>query len=193
MFNIILYGNAGSGKGTQAKTLCNDFDLYHMNAGSLLREEIDKGSDLADEISSFIDNGNLVPDELITRLIKNEYIRIYKTHDNIHGFLFDGYPRSIQQARSLNLILSARNEYVENCFHLEIDDSEIFDRLKKRADEEGRIDDQDKDKIQNRINHYNKEKGDILDYYKNQKRLVSIDANKDKKDVFSSIVDKFSN
>jgi len=192
MINIVLYGAPGCGKGTQAKMLCDGLDLYHMNAGSLLREEIERGSELAEEISSIIDNGHLVPDEMITKLVKNEYIRIYKTHDNIKGVLFDGYPRSNQQAKDLDSILSTYDENINNCFHLEIDDSVIFDRLKKRADEEGRVDDQDQQKIQNRIDHYNEEKNGVLMYYKNQMKLDTIDGDKDKIVVLKSILDNIS-
>ena len=191
MINLVIYGGSGSGKGTQAKMICEGLGLYHINTGNVLRE-VDKNSELGKEISSYIDDGHLVPDHLVTKLIKNKYNEILNTNNSIKGFLFDGYPRSIQQARSLNLILSANKEYINNCFHLEIDNDTIIDRLKKRAEIENRIDDQDDNKIQNRINHYNEEKDEILDYYTNQMKLVDIDGNDDKLIILQNILNNIT-
>jgi adenylate kinase len=174
MINIILYGSPGCGKGTQAKLLCERLNLYHINTGDLLRKEKSTGSELGQLISSYIDNGNLVPDEVSTQAVEKEYNKTYS--GNVGGYVFDGFPRSGVQVRNFYEILKSKGEdttlFVEFVTPLDV----IFDRLRTRADVEGRLDDQSDDKIQKRIDHYNVNKNDIIYSYKQSTPYVKIDS-----------------
>lgn len=187
MVNIVLLGASGSGKGTQAKLLVERFGMIYINTGDLLRQEKNSGSELGLKIASYIDDGNLVPDEVSTDIIKNKIKEILDGQKPINGFIFDGYPRTNNQAINLDNILSDFDLSIDLVFHIQIPNEIIFERIKERVFIEKRIDDQFDEKINKRLTHYNKNKSSIVEYYMDSDKIYNLDGNKSITKLFYNI------
>jgi len=162
MFNIILFGAPGSGKGTQAKLLADKYNLHHVSTGDLLRSEVTTGSQLGLYIKSIIDQGNLVSDQLIFRVLE-EYIIRHK--DNTEGFIFDGYPRRECQCAALSGILSEWGGDVNLVLLLEVPEEIIIKRLLNRANLEMRVDD-NIETIKHRLDIYVETTMPAIEFYR---------------------------
>ena len=179
----ILFGPPGAGKGTQAKFIVEKFNLMHISTGDLLRKEMKEGTPLGLKAKEFIENGNLVPDEVVVGMIKSTFAN----NKNVEGFLLDGFPRTTAQAEMLDKMLQEQNDGVDKVISLAIKDSTIFERIAKRAEIEGRKDDADPATIQNRIDTYHQKTEPLIDFYKKQDKYFEIPGEQTIEEVFDCI------
>lgn len=170
MLNIVLFGPPGAGKGTQAIKLKEKYNLVHLSTGDILRKEIGDGSELGMQAKSFMNKGELVPDELVINMIEN-CLNKYK---DSNGFIFDGFPRTTEQAQALDNLLEKHDTEIDTMLSLEVDDEELVDRIIKRGKESGREDDKNESVIFNRIITYNKKTAPLKNYYDEQGKYNSI-------------------
>ena len=172
MINLILFGKPGSGKGTQAEFVKIKYDLIHISTGDLFRNNISNNTELGLLAKSYIDKGDLVPDEVTIKMLEAEV----NNHPNAKGFIFDGFPRTTVQAEILDQFLTTLNLSISMTIALEVDENLLIDRLIKRGKDSGRSDDQDRSKIQNRFDEYNKKTSPLINYYKNQNKFFDVDG-----------------
>ena len=170
MINVILFGKPGAGKGTQADFLKKKFNLIHISTGDLFRNNIINKTKLGLLAKSFIDKGDLVPDEVTVDMLKDE---VNKNSD-VRGFIFDGFPRTISQAQTLDKFLKSMNMTINATISLEADDDVLEKRLIKRGMLSGRSDDQDISKIRNRFQEYNLKTSQLKKYYDDYGKLYTI-------------------
>jgi adenylate kinase len=186
----ILFGPPGAGKGTQATAMVENYNLHHISTGALLRKEIAAGSELGQLAKSLIEKGNLVPDEVVEKMIENEF----NTVTGVDGFLLDGFPRTLPQAAALDQILLKRNEEVTGTVSIMIPDELIMERIKGRALKEGRADDASEDIINNRIVTYHNQTEPLIEYYTKAGKYHEIDgvgSIDEVRDRISSEMEKF--
>ncbi len=169
--NIILFGPPGAGKGTQAKYLVNKIDGFQISTGDLLREEIKKNTEIGKKIINNMNDGKFVSDEIVNDLIKNIILDPRKKNK----LIFDGYPRSISQAKNLNYLLSESNQKIDSVFFLNVDKEIIIKRIKKRKILEKRSDD-DLETILKRYDTYMKTTKPVLDFYSKNFSFHEIDG-----------------
>jgi len=172
MLNIVLFGPPGAGKGTQAEFLIESFGLDHLSTGDLLRSEIAGGTKLGLEAKSFMDKGELVPDAVVIGMIKSKL----ESNNDTKGFIFDGFPRTVDQAKALDALLNQNKTPISGMLSLEVDKQELIDRLMSRGISSGRADDQDQSIIENRINVYNQKTLPLIEYYKPQGKHFGING-----------------
>jgi len=172
MLNIVLFGPPGAGKGTQANFLKERFQLKHLSTGDILRNEIERGTDLGVKARTYMDKGELVPDEVVINMIDG-YIK--SNHGN-NGFIFDGFPRTTAQAKALDNLLEQYNQEIDYMISLEVDDEELVDRIIKRGQDSGREDDKNESVIFNRIVTYNKKTAKLKSYYDEQNKYFPIEG-----------------
>jgi len=172
MINLILFGKPGSGKGTQAEFVKIKYDLIHISTGDLFRNNISNNTELGLLAKSYMDKGDLVPDEVTIKMLEAEV----NNHPNAKGFIFDGFPRTTVQAEILDQFLTTLNLSISMTIALEVDENLLIDRLIKRGKDSGRSDDQDRSKIQNRFDEYNKKTSPLINYYKNQNKFFDVDG-----------------
>ena len=170
MKNIILFGKPGAGKGTQAALLRDTFQLVHISTGDLFRYNISNNTSLGTLAMSYMDKGDLVPDEVTIKMLEAEV----DANPEVGGFIFDGFPRTAAQAEALDVFLDGKNLSIRATIALEVDEEMLISRLLNRGKDSGRSDDQDEDKIRNRFAEYNKKTAPLIDYYKAQNKLYSI-------------------
>ena len=172
MLNLILFGPPGAGKGTQAEFLINNYHLIHLSTGDLLRSEIAAKTDLGLEAKAFMDKGELVPDEVVIGMIKHKL----ETNKEAPGFIFDGFPRTVAQAKALDTLLDSIQTPISAMLSLTVEEQELTDRLMKRGQASGRTDDQDMNIIKNRIEVYRQKTAPLVEYYSLQVKHHSIDG-----------------
>ena len=172
MINLILFGKPGSGKGTQAEFIKKKYDLIHISTGDVFRYNISKQTDLGLLAKSYMEKGDLVPDNVTIQMLEAE---VNKT-PNAKGFIFDGFPRTTLQAEMLDEFLNSKNLSISMIIALEVDENILIDRLIKRGKASGRADDQDRSKIQNRFEEYNKKTSTLINYYKSQNKFFEIEG-----------------
>lgn len=169
---FILFGPPGAGKGTQATAMVERYNLHHISTGALLRKEIAAGSALGLQAKALIEQGCLVPDEVVEGMIENEF----KTVTGVDGFLLDGFPRTLPQADALDAILAKTSEEVTATVSIMIPDAMIMERIKGRALKEGRADDASEEVINNRIATYHNQTEPLIEYYTKAGRYNEIDG-----------------
>ena len=172
MTNIILFGKPGAGKGTQAEFLKEKYKLTHLSTGDIFRFNIKNETDLGKLAKTFIDKGDLVPDEVTIKMLEFE---VDKNQDS-KGFLFDGFPRTLAQANALDAFLASKNQVITATIALEADDEILVQRLLERGKTSGRIDDQDEESIRNRYQEYNDKTAPLMHYYKNQDKFYAVNG-----------------
>lgn len=171
----IMFGPPGAGKGTHAVALRDKYNLCHLSTGELLRAEIAAGTGLGRQAQKLIEGGNLVPDEVVEKMIEKRF----NTITDIEGFLLDGFPRTLGQAKDLDKILADRGESVTAVLSLMIPDEMVHQRIRRRAAIEGRADDASDVVIQNRINTYHAQTEPLIEYYKKQGKYFEVQADAD--------------
>jgi len=170
MLNIVLFGPPGAGKGTQSQLLIDKYALTHLSTGDILRSEIAKGSQLGIQAKNIMDKGDLVPDKVVIDMIKS----ILEANPDSKGFIFDGFPRTTEQAKSLDKMLNDLNTAISGMLSLEVDNNELTKRLLERGKSSGRADDANESIIRNRVSEYNNKTAPLKAYYKQQNKLQSI-------------------
>jgi adenylate kinase len=172
MFNLILFGPPGSGKGTQSEKLVEKYGLIHLSTGNLLREEIANKTPLGTEAKNLMDKGQLVPDEVVIGMIDN----CLDHHKDARGFLFDGFPRTLAQAEALDKLLHLKNSEIELVLILDVNEEELIRRLVLRGKTSGRSDDADENVQRKRQEVYKRDTFPVAAYYQKMKKLVHIDG-----------------
>jgi len=191
MLNIILFGPPGAGKGTVSERLVAERKLVHLSTGNVLRDEIKRGTPLGVEAAKLIEKGMLVPDDTATAIVRD----FVKTHVPCRGFIFDGFPRTENQAASLDEIMKENGIEITMLLSMDVSEENIIKRLQNRAHIEGRTDDADISIIRTRIATYHKKTEGTIDYYKKQGKFYAIDANVDPEHVMNNaneILDQFA-
>tara|TARA_B100001057_G_scaffold355453_1_gene357458 strand:+ start:9135 stop:9710 length:576 start_codon:yes stop_codon:yes gene_type:complete len=172
MFNIVIFGKPGSGKGTQANFLKEKYSLYHISTGDLFRKNISNKTKLGIEAKSYLDKGDLVPDSVTIKMLKNEVL----LNKQVNGYIFDGFPRTQNQAESLDSFLSSINLKINATIALDVNENELITRLLNRGKTTNRSDDQDIEKIKNRFNEYNIKTSILINFYNKQGKFYSVDG-----------------
>ena len=188
MFNLILFGPPGSGKGTQSVRIAEKYSLVHISTGDIFRREIKNQSPLGMKVQGIIERGELVPDELLVDILRSAL----KQAGNPAGFVFDGFPRTLRQAGDLDNLLGETGEKVSLVLALEVDEEEVVVRLLKRAQLEGRKDDTE-DVIRNRMQVYHSQTHPLIDYYDKQGKFISIHGVGSIDDIFADICKTIDN
>lgn len=183
MFNLILFGPPGSGKGTQSEKIIAKYSLKHLSTGDLLRSEIAQQTPLGMEASKLMKKGQLVPDEVVVGMISSSL----DNNPAAKGFLFDGFPRTAAQAEALDKLMDLKKETINVLIALEVSEEEITARLLKRGATSGRPDDSDPDVIAKRIRVYKNETEPVAEYYKGFEKVVSIPGEGSVEDIFERI------
>lgn len=172
MLNIVLFGPPGAGKGTQSERLIEKYGLVHLSTGDIFRANIKGETELGLLAKSYMDKGQLVPDEVTINMLSSEVMK----HQDPKGFIFDGFPRTNNQALALDTFLTESGTSISVMLALEVEENELKERLKKRAEVSGRADDADSEVIANRIKVYNAETAPVKDFYLGQGKFVSING-----------------
>jgi adenylate kinase len=170
MLNIVLFGPPGAGKGTQSTFLVNNFNLVHLSTGDILRAEIAAGTRLGQEAKGLMDQGNLVPDEVVIGMIRSKL----ESTKGAPGYIFDGFPRTIPQAEALDRLLHEVGTEITVMLALEVSEEELTRRLLNRGKDSGRSDDTNEDIIRNRIREYNNKTAPLAGYYAEQGKYSGI-------------------
>ena len=183
MFNLILFGPPGAGKGTQSEYLIEKFGLIHLSTGDILRSEVAAKTPLGLKAKELMDQGNLVPDEVVIDMIRTKL----ESNQEAKGYIFDGFPRTKAQAEALDNLVNELDMSINLLIALEVDEEELKNRLLKRGLDSGRADDQNEEIIQNRIVEYNKKTLPIIEYYKDQGKYEGIEGKGSIEEIFFRI------
>ena len=183
MFNLILFGPPGSGKGTQSEKLIAKYGLKHLSTGDLLRHEINNQTPLGKEAQNFMDKGQLVPDEVVIGMISSAL----DENPDAKGFLFDGFPRTPAQAKALDNLLELKEAPIAAMLALDVSEEELVKRLLKRGETSGRSDDNNESVIRARIVEYHNKTAVVADYYKQFDKVVMIKGEGTVEDIFERL------
>ena len=184
MFNLVIFGGPGSGKGTQSDLLIEEYGLFHISTGEVLRDQISRGTELGKIADSFISGGNLSPDDLMISILGKV---LDENADKVaNGVIFDGFPRTIDQAKALTTLLEERNMKLNVVIGLEVADEELTKRLIKRGQDSGRSDD-NAETIKKRLDVYHNQTSPLRDFYINEGVYAAIEGNGSIADIFADI------
>ena len=191
MFNIILFGPPGSGKGTQSEKLVQQYQLKHLSTGDLLRSEIAAKTDLGMAAKGFMNEGKLVPDEVVIGMIDS----CIDANSSAKGFLFDGFPRTVAQAKALDELLAKKSSSISTVLFLQVNEEELIKRLVKRGETSGRADDANPEVQKKRQEVYKNKTLPVSDYYKQFNKVVNVVGEGSIDDIFGSLcteINKFN-
>ena len=172
MINLVLFGKPGAGQGTQAEFLKSKYELFHISTGDLFRHHITNATDLGKLAKSYMDQGDLVPDQVTINMVKVAV----ESNPEAKGFIFDGFPRTTKQAIALDEFLTEKSMSITATVALEAADDVLIERLLNRGITSGRADDQDEVKIRNRFDEYNSKTAPLRDFYEDQGKFHSING-----------------
>ena len=171
MLNIVIFGAPGSGKGTQSERIVEKYGINHISTGDVLRAEIKNGTELDKTAKGYIDQGQLIPDELMIDILAS----VFDSFEDSKGVIFDGFPRTIAQAEALKKMLAERGQDVTVMVDLEVPEDELMTRLIKRGKDSGRADDNE-ETIKKRLHVYHSQTAPLIDWYKNEKKYQHING-----------------
>lgn len=171
MLNIVIFGAPGSGKGTQSERIVEKYGINHISTGDVLRAEIKNGTELGKTVKGYIDQGQLIPDELMIDILAS----VFDSFKDSKGVIFDGFPRTIAQAEALKKMLAERGQDVSVMLDLEVPEDELMVRLIKRGKDSGRADDNE-ETIKKRLHVYHSQTSPLIDWYKNEKKYQHING-----------------
>ena len=171
MLNIVIFGAPGSGKGTQSECIVEKYGINHISTGDVLRAEIKNGTELGKTAKGYIDQGQLIPDELMIDILAS----VFDSFKDSKGVIFDGFPRTIAQAEALKKMLAERGQDVSVMLDLEVPEDELMVRLIKRGKDSGRADDNE-ETIKKRLHVYHSQTSPLIDWYKNEKKYQHING-----------------
>ena len=172
MINLVIFGKPGAGKGTQASFLKEKYNLRHISTGDVFRYNIKNDTKLGKLAQSYIDKGDLVPDEVTIKMLRDEVEKFPEAN----GFIFDGFPRTDAQAEALDHLMESKDMRIDATIALEADNEVLLKRLLERGQQSGRSDDQDEEKIRNRFDEYNEKTAPLRKYYEAQGKFHSVDG-----------------
>ena len=182
MLNIVIFGAPGSGKGTQSERIVEKYGINHISTGDVLRAEIKNGTELGKTAKGYIDQGQLIPDELMIDILAS----VFDSFKDSKGVIFDGFPRTIAQAEALKKMLAERGQDVSVMLDLEVPEDELMVRLIKRGKDSGRADDNE-ETIKKRLHVYHSQTSPLIDWYKNEKKYQHINGLGTMDGIFSDI------
>ena len=171
MLNIVIFGAPGSGKGTQSERIVEKYGINHISTGDVLRAEIKNGTELGKTAKGYIDQGQLIPDELMVDILAN----VFDSFKDSKGVIFDGFPRTIPQAEALKVMLKERGQDISVMIDLDVPEDELMTRLIKRGKDSGRADDNE-ETIKKRLHVYHSQTSPLIDWYKNEKKYQHING-----------------
>ena len=180
--SVLLLGPQGAGKGTQAKRISAEYGIPHIASGEILRAEEESGSELGRQVKATIERGDLVSDDVMIELIRNRLGQ----PDTEAGFVLDGFPRTTVQAEALDSMFADIGRNFSVAFALQIPDEVAFERLRRRAEVEGRADDTD-EAIERRLDNYHRETEPLIEYYRTRGNLVPVRGNRTENEVFADL------
>ncbi|MDF2158967.1 adenylate kinase [Algoriphagus sp. CAU 1675] len=183
MYNIVLFGPPGAGKGTQSEKLIAKYGLTHLSTGDLFRKHLGEGTELGQLAKKYMNEGRLVPDEVVIGMVED---KIAETKDS-KGFIFDGFPRTTAQAEALDAMLKSHQLQISGMIALDVPEDILKERIKERGKTSGRVDDQDDEKINTRIKVYLEETLPVADYYEKQGKFKSIYGVGEIDEIFGNI------
>lgn len=183
MFNLILFGPPGSGKGTQSDKLVEKYGLVHLSTGNLLRKEMADKTPLGIEARAYIDKGQLVPDEVVIGMVGS----YFDQHKGAKGFLFDGFPRTVAQAEALDRLMKEKNTSISMVLFLQVNEEELIRRLVHRGKTSGRSDDMDENIQRKRQEVYREETLPVAGYYNKQEKVKDIKGTGTVDEIFESL------
>lgn len=170
MLNIILFGPPGAGKGTQSEKLIAKYNLTHIATGDLFRKHLGEGTELGKLAQKYMDEGNLVPDEVVIGMVDDKI----KENGNVEGIIFDGFPRTVPQAEALDKLMEGKGTPILGMLALDVPEDELRNRIMERGKTSGRTDDQNVEKVNNRIKVYNNETLPVAQYYESKGKFSKI-------------------
>jgi len=182
MFNLVLLGPPGCGKGTQAQRIVEKYGFLHLSTGNLIREEIQKETKLGKKLQTFVSQGLLVPDDIILKQVWNYALK----HEKDKGIIFDGFPRTLYQAMMLDKLFAKKNYSISLVLAIYVPEEVLLHRIMYRAQQEGRVDDNE-GVFKNRLLVYYSQTQPVIDYYKKKNVLKEIEGNRSIDEVFSDI------
>ncbi|WP_336616672.1 adenylate kinase [Bacteroides acidifaciens] len=182
MLNIVIFGAPGSGKGTQSERIVEKYGINHISTGDVLRAEIKNGTELGKTAKGYIDQGQLIPDELMIDILAS----VFDSFKDSKGVIFDGFPRTIAQAEALKKMLAERGQNVSIMLDLEVPEEELMVRLIKRGKDSGRADDNE-ETIKKRLHVYHSQTAPLIDWYKNEKKYQHINGLGTMEGIFAEI------
>ena len=183
MFNLILFGPPGAGKGTQSEKLIEQYNLIHLSTGDILRSEVAAQTELGLQAKELMDRGDLVPDDIVIGMIKS---KVGERLD-ANGFIFDGFPRTVAQAEALDTLLGDFGISITALLALSVDEQELIKRLLNRGKDSGRADDADETIIHNRISEYENKTAPLIGYYKEQDKFTKVEGTGRVDDIFNRL------
>lgn len=186
MINLILFGPPGSGKGTQAEKLKEKYQLLHISTGDLFRYELGNNTPLGILARSYMEKGQLVPDEVTVGMLRNKV----DAHPEAKGYIFDGFPRTISQAESLDAMLAERGQHISCLLMLDVPEDEIVARILSRGKTSGRADDNDPAIIRSRFEVYLKETTPVFDFYAQGGKAVKVDGVGEIEQIFDRLCEE---
>ena len=182
MLNIVIFGAPGSGKGTQSERIVEKYGINHISTGDVLRAEIKNGTELGKTAKGYIDQGQLIPDELMIDILAS----VFDSFKDSKGVIFDGFPRTIAQAEALKKMLAEREQDVSVMVDLDVPEEELMVRLIKRGKDSGRADDNE-ETIKKRLHVYHSQTAPLIDWYKNEKKYQHINGLGTMEGIFAEI------
>ena len=182
MLKIVIFGAPGSGKGTQSERIVEKYGINHISTGDVLRAEIKNGTELGKTAKGYIDQGQLIPDELMIDILAS----VFDSFKDSKGVIFDGFPRTIAQAEALKKMLAERGQDVSVMVDLEVPEDELMVRLIKRGKDSGRADDNE-ETIKKRLHVYHSQTAPLIDWYKNEKKYQHINGLGTMEGIFAEI------
>jgi adenylate kinase len=182
MFNLILFGPPGAGKGTQAIKIAEKYGWVHVSTGDILRSEVSQGTPLGLKVKAVMEAGILVSDELLIEIMES----VFRKNDTAGGFVLDGFPRTLNQAKELDRMLVKLGTNVSLVLSLDVDEEELVKRLLKRAQEQGREDDTE-EVIKNRLVQYHQHTKPLIEYYEEKKLLKNVRGVGSIEDIFATL------
>ena len=188
MLNIVIFGAPGSGKGTQSEKIVEKYGINHISTGDVLRAEIKNGTELGKTAKNYIDQGQLIPDELMIDILAS----VFDSFEDSKGVIFDGFPRTIPQAKALKEMLNKRGTDVSVMLNLQVEEEELINRLLERGKVSGRSDD-NLETIKSRLDVYHKQTAPLADYYIGESKHVAIKGMGTIEEIFGRIKDAVNN
>ena len=182
MLNIVIFDAPGSGKGTQSERIVEKYGINHISTGDVLRAEIKNGTELGKTAKGYIDQGQLIPDELMIDILAS----VFDSFKDSKGVIFDGFPRTIAQAEALKKMLAERGQDVSVMVDLDVPEEELMVRLIKRGKDSGRADDNE-ETIKKRLHVYHSQTAPLIDWYKNEKKYQHINGLGTMEGIFAEI------